>query len=268
MKRLHFNYEMKLEFDSPVHDHRYSVRCMPQSTERQQIEELHITVSPEESIGESSDSFGNRCIYGYTSREHRLFSIEASGTSLVGLANRKKAEDLHKLGMYRYQSFYTAPGPCLLRYGNSFTFHPQQTDLEKSILMMRKLHADFSYVSGATSYRTLAEEAMLLGKGVCQDYSHILISLCRQKGILARYTVGMLLGEGLSHAWVEVYDQGYWYGLDPTNNLLVEDQHIKISHGRDYRDCPINQGVFSGTARQTQSIHVRVEELPLAGKVL
>ena len=101
---------------------------------------------------------------------------------------------------------------------------------------------------------------MELGCGVCQDYSHILISLCHLAGIPARYVVGMLTGEGASHAWVEIYQDEKWYALDPTNNLIVDDEHIKISHGRDYRDCLINQGVFTGCAKQTQEIQVVVEE--------
>lgn len=256
---------MSLDFDSPIRDHRFSVRCMPQTTERQTVEALSVTVLPEESLSESWDSFGNRCIYGYTSSEHNRFSITASGIVLAGMSLRRKARDLHQLGMYRYQSHYTKPGPCLKEYASRFTFSPELGDREKGICLMRQLHQDFSYVQGVTSYDTSAEEALQLGKGVCQDYSHILISLCRAHGILARYVVGMLMGEGLSHAWVEVYDDGYWYGLDPTNNIIVDDQHIKLSHGRDYKDCPINQGVFSGTAKQTQRIRVRVTELSFDG---
>lgn len=260
MKRLHFDYEMKLEFDSPIWDHRFTVRCMPGTTERQQVEEESVSVIPEESLGNFRDSFENMCIYGYARGEHQLFSIKASGIVLVGLSSRKKADDLYKLGMYRYQSAYTKQGPALYEYSSQFSFPGEQGNLEKSLAMMHRLHQDFSYVQGVTSYSTTAEEALSLGKGVCQDYSHILISLCRSHEILARYVVGMLLGEGLSHAWVEIYDGGYWYGLDPTNNLIVEDQHIKISHGRDYRDCPINQGVFNGCAGQTQTIRVDVKE--------
>ena len=67
-------------------------------------------------------------------------------------------------------------------------------------------------------------------------------------------------GEGASHAWVEIYENGCWYAVDPTNNLIVDDAHIKISHGRDYKDCLINQGVFTGSAGQNQEIHVLVQE--------
>lgn len=111
-----------------------------------------------------------------------------------------------------------------------------------------------------TAIQTTAEEAMALGMGVCQDYSHILLSLCRMEHIPSRYVVGMLIGEGLSHAWVEICDNGHWIALDPTNNLIVDDQHIKISSGRDYQDCIINQGLFVGQTTQVQTIHVSVTE--------
>ncbi len=87
-----------------------------------------------------------------------------------------------------------------------------------------------------------------------------MISLLRLRGIKARYVVGMLMGEGLSHAWVEAEDNGLWYALDPTNFQMVTDQHIKISHGRDYQDCRINQGLFYGPAHQQQEISVIVQK--------
>ena len=65
-------------------------------------------------------------------------------------------------------------------------------------------------------------------------------------------------GEGVSHAWVEICANGIWYGMDPTNDKLVDDTYIKISHGRDYKDCIVNRGVFTGTGTQTQSVHVNV----------
>lgn len=127
---------------------------------------------------------------------------------------------------------------------------------------MRRLYQDFHYEQGVTDISTTAEEALLLGKGVCQDYSHIMLSLCRMERIPSRYVVGMLMGEGLSHAWVEICSDGHWIALDPTNNLVVDTQHIKISSGRDYQDCIINQGVFTGFASQVQHIQVSVKEIP------
>ena len=125
---------------------------------------------------------------------------------------------------------------------------------------MHKLHQDLSYEKGVTTFQTTAEEAMKLKKGVCQDYAHILIALLRMMKIPARYVVGMMIGEGFSHAWVEMEADGRWYGLDPTNDVLVGENYIKISHGRDYNDCIVNKGVFTGMASQKQDISVIVCE--------
>ena len=165
------------------------------------------------------------------------------------------------LGMYRYQSQFTKPGSAIKAFAKTFSFAPEATGYEKAMAYMARLHECFSYVPGVTDIGTTAEEAMEKGQGVCQDYSHILLSLCRMEHIPARYVVGMLMGEGLSHAWVEVCDKGRWFALDPTNNLVVDDQHIRISVGRDYEDCTINQGFFVGTATQQQEARVLVEEI-------
>ena len=125
---------------------------------------------------------------------------------------------------------------------------------------MHKLHQDLSYEKGVTTFQTTAEEAMKLKKGVCQDYAHILIALLRMMRIPARYVVGMMIGEGFSHAWVEMEADGRWYGLDPTNDVFVGENYIKISHGRDYNDCIVNKGVFTGMASQKQDISVIVCE--------
>lgn len=260
MKELHFRYAMKISFDSPVCRHRFTVKCIPQSNERQRIDNLVVSVFPNQSLAEDRDSFGNRCIFGHSEMEHERFEIVVEGDARTGLAPVETGEAPHMLGRYRYQTFYTIPGEKINAYFKSFSFSEETGDYEKSIQMMHRLYEDFRYVPGATSIQTTAEEAMELGCGVCQDYSHILISLCHLAGIPARYVVGMLLGEGASHAWVEIYENGKWYALDPTNNLIVDDQHIKISKGRDYKDCLINQGVFTGWAKQTQQIQVIVKE--------
>ena len=95
---------------------------------------------------------------------------------------------------------------------------------------------------------------------VRQDYAQILIALCHLEKIPARYVAGMMIGEGASHAWVEICQDGIWYGLDPTNNKLVDDDYIKLSHGRDASDCLINRGVIVGGGEQTQDIKVHVWE--------
>ncbi len=260
MKELHFEYHMKLSFDTPVEKHRFTLKCIPRSGERQEISGLSVDICPKEFLSSYEDSFGNMSIYGYAEGKHTQFSALVAGIARTGLATFETAKEDHKIGMYRYQTDYTVPGPAIRSFADGISFSPEDTCLEKALHYMKELYRQFRYAQGATDIFTTAEQAMAAGCGVCQDYSHILLSLCRIQHIPARYVVGMLMGEGLSHAWVEVCCDGRWIALDPTNNLIVNDQHIKISSGRDYRDCTVNQGVFVGQTRQAQEVSVKVWE--------
>ncbi|WP_165052686.1 MULTISPECIES: transglutaminase family protein [unclassified Adlercreutzia] len=112
----------------------------------------------------------------------------------------------------------------------------------------------FEYAPGATDTTTTAAEAYEAGRGVCQDYAHVLIALCRALGIPARYVTGLMVGEGATHAWVEVHDGERWRGLDPTHNCVVDDRYMLFATGRDFEDCPIERGMFRGKAEQTQKV--------------
>lgn len=261
MKELTFYYMLRIRFSAPVTNHRFTVRCVPQDNDCQKIRALNVRILPRESLSYSRDSFGNYCIFGHCNEPHDLFLAEAKGEAVTGLREAQYGGPEHLAGRFRYQTDYTRPGKNLAEFFRDFTFREGSANLEKARLMMKALYECFSYVPGATDFETTAEEAFSLGKGVCQDYAHILLSLCRMAGIPARYVVGMLLGEGASHAWVEIYDSEYWYALDPTNPGTAEEDHIKISSGRDYADCVINQGIMAGQARQTQEVEVRVEPL-------
>ncbi|MCC8045038.1 MAG: transglutaminase family protein [Clostridiales bacterium] len=288
MKDLLFEYDMHLDFEPPVEEHRFTLKCIPQTDERQLINRLDVEVYPKEFLSTDKDSFGNYSIYGYTKGKHDRFFARVRGQARTGLAEYLPAKEEHQIGLFKYQTDYTRPGPAILEFAKQFEgaaekyeeacraavvskeITPDNTEparalmtpaLEFAVTMMHTLYENFSYVKGVTDVHTTAEEAMALGKGVCQDYAHILLSLCRIHRIPCRYVVGMLIGEGLSHAWVEVCDGSHWYAIDPTNNLIVDDQHIKISSGRDYHDCIVSQGVFVGRTKQTQTVAVRVKEV-------
>ena len=261
MKKLHFIYKMKLTFDPPVYRHRFTLKCTPRTDARQEILELEEEIYPKEFLSEDEDSFGNLCVFGYAAGPHDCFSARIEGVARTGLSPAVPAGPEHMVGMYRYQTDSTRPGPSICSFAGTFHFKSGATALDKAYAFMDGLYGRFSYVQGVTGVSTTAEQALALGEGVCQDYSHILLSLCRMERIPCRYVVGMLEGEGLSHAWVEIYHDGGWVALDPTNHCPVGDQHIKISSGRDYRDCLINQGLFTGRSAQRQEISVAVNEL-------
>jgi transglutaminase-like putative cysteine protease len=106
------------------------------------------------------------------------------------------------------------------------------------------------YQRGVTTVSTPAAEALALGAGLCQDYAHIMLAICRAAGLPARYISGHLLGEGGSHAWVEVLllnqQTGDWeaWPLDPTNHCEARYKYITIAVGRDYADVTPTSGSF------------------------
>ena len=126
---------------------------------------------------------------------------------------------------------------------------------------MDEVFKTFVYTPASPTIRTTAEEAFAQRKGVCQDYAHVMLSVCRHVGLTARYIAGLLGGEGATHAWVEIYHDGLWVGLDPTHNRMVDDNYITIAHGRDYRDCMLDIGIFSGCdVKQDQWVNASVHE--------
>ena len=149
-----------------------------------------------------------------------------------------------QLGPYRRATPLTSPGPALTALGEALP------DSDPASAVMALLSERFTYLPGSTHAATTAEEAAVLMQGVCQDEAHIMLALLRMKGIPCRYVMGYMLGEGSTHAWVEVLHEARWLGLDPTNHREVNDEYITIAAGRDANDCPVNRGIFSGGAKQ------------------
>jgi transglutaminase-like putative cysteine protease len=110
------------------------------------------------------------------------------------------------------------------------------------------VYGTMHYQNGVTSVTTTASEALALGKGLCQDYAHLMLSLCRAAHLAAQYVSGHLLGKGGSHAWVEVFlptEHGLGlFAFDPTNNRHPHLGYITVAVGRDYRDVSPTSGSF------------------------
>ncbi|HLZ29610.1 MAG TPA: transglutaminase family protein [Chloroflexota bacterium] len=105
-----------------------------------------------------------------------------------------------------------------------------------------------TYQVGVTGTQTPASMALHLGRGVCQDYAHILLGVLRTLGIPCRYVSGHLLGEGPPHAWVEVLIDDAVVAYDPTHHRRVGLNYITVATGRDFADVTSTSGVFSGAA--------------------
>ncbi|HYO21042.1 MAG TPA: transglutaminase family protein, partial [Flavisolibacter sp.] len=124
----------------------------------------------------------------------------------------------------------------------------------------------FKYLKGITNVETTVDEILVHRAGVCQDFVHLMLQMLRTLRVPSRYVSGYICpnkngmrGEGATHAWVEAWIPGYgWAGIDPTNNVWVTNNHVKLAVGRNFNDCSPVKGSFKGPAIQKLSVYVSV----------
>jgi transglutaminase-like putative cysteine protease len=135
--------------------------------------------------------------------------------------------------------------------------------------MSELINHDFTYQPGVTDVTTSIDQIVAGRQGVCQDFAHLLLGMCRSVGIPARYASGYLVerggadehspsrGLGASHAWVEAFTPTHgWRGFDPTNNLVANEHYVKIAIGRDYSDVPPTRGTYHGGPTESMTVAV------------
>lgn len=264
--RLRFEYNWILDFSESVEDQCFSMLCLPRDTERQRVLETRTEVRPDTRILRDADGLGNPMLYGAVRDPHASFQLRTEGLVETKPALYEEWQDPADpaLYLYRVPSAFTAPGPALEAAFRELEKDAPEDAYGKLLHYTKGVHSLLRYEPGRTGVRTTAEEAVTIGAGVCQDYAHALIALLRMAGLPARYVVGLMRGEGESHAWAEANCKGWWYGVDPTNSLLIDESYIKFSHGRDYGDCMISRGLFRNP-RATQTMKVSVSVAPEEG---
>lgn len=260
MKQLRFDYAMLIDYSIAVSKCNFTIKCIPQDNKRQQIKNIRIELVPNTKYSEGVDGLGNKQIYGLNQVPHSSFSFRISGEAITGLADYEEDENDNISMIFRFPHGLNRAGDSILEYYEQVNPLEERDVYRKAIRLMNRLYKDFHYKPNSTTITTSAEEAFKQGCGVCQDFAHIYIALLHLAGIPARYVTGLIVGEGASHAWVEILYNGKWYGLDPTNNMLVSNEHIRIGIGRDASDCMINRGIMHGGGYHTQKINVNVTE--------
>jgi transglutaminase-like putative cysteine protease len=131
----------------------------------------------------------------------------------------------------------------------------------------------FAYAPSLTTVSTHPVDVLRMRKGVCQDFAHIMLGMCRSLGIPARYVSGYFFNPDrasseteASHAWVEVFLPGYgWKGIDPTHNRVPDTRYVKIATGRDYGDIRPLSGTFRGRGTREMIVEVQVTRLDAPG---
>ena len=157
----------------------------------------------------------------------------------------------------------------LADYAMSFVERNDYDLLDTLLDINRTIHDEYAYIQGATTVFTTAFEVYVNRRGVCQDFTNLMICLARLLGVPARYACGYIytgprgdnqVQSEASHAWVQVYlPQLGWKGFDPTNGILTQTDHVRVAIGRNYLDAtPTSGTIFVGGGGETLSVDVKV----------
>lgn len=151
------------------------------------------------------------------------------------------------------------------KYQGIFQIDKSKSIAENIMALNEWVYLHIYFKAGVTHIGTLLDEIIEKRNGVCQDFSHLFIAIARENSIPARYVSGYLhqgdgyFGDSQMHAWVEAFiPKVGWVGYDPTNNIMANHNHIKVSHGKDYNDCAPIKGIIYTTGKNETKYSVEV----------
>lgn len=281
---LKVQHRTEYRYSKPVSNSSNQLRLTPINTVYQRCRSSLISVLPATKLAHYEDLNGHRVHYFEIPRAHQRLSISSQAT-----VETTPPVDLQQLpyGIHRQQlaqckgleachphlqnSTFVECSPRAWR--QALDIQGNCTDVfQTCYALMQYIFANYRYQPGATTVATHANEVLASQTGVCQDFAHAMLAMCRSIEIPARYVSGYcfdttgeegLRGSTASHAWVDVYLPNYgWIGLDPTNNQLVDERYIVLAKGRDYRDVAPVMGTFSGAgASSTLSVNVQIDKI-------
>lgn len=278
MPRFLIHHVTKYTYPEPVRDSANQMMLYPVKDEYQDVQSQKITISDEPFVEVYKDYYGNEIGSFMNITPHTQLRID-SNISVITKARELPADDKPAEVQWHYlqEIQYIIPYIDFLKqeYFSKLDEVKEIADPElfkdKTVYqtvqeLNERVYNDFKYIKGITTVETTLDEIWNLKAGVCQDFAHILLVMLRLLNIPARYVSGYvcpkdssLRGEGATHAWVEAYIPYYgWLGIDPTNNCMVNDLHVRLAIGRNFSDCSPMKGNYKGTAKQTLEVGVSV----------
>ena len=274
--RLEISHQTQYLYAQPVRESSNDLRLKPVSNEHQTVEWHELKIRPQAVLRSYEDFYANTVHHFEVNAAHSELSIESRcrvSTNLrnfldpdatpASLARRSECIRMERCFDYLQDSNYVKGSPELWRLALDAT--DGQSDMwQAAQALNRFVQSHLAYTPLATTALTSAAEALERRVGVCQDFAHVLIGLCRSIQLPALYVSGYFFTPGVqaSHAWVEVYipDVG-WRALDPTHATQPDERYVKTAVGRDYADVAPTRGHYKGTVQRTIRVDVTVEEI-------
>ena len=277
-------------YEASVASTRCALRLIPCEASGQKLLRGTINILPEpDIISERTDFFGNQITDVLVRKPHSKLCIElaalvevsrleppylsqtlpweSAARAALAVSSLSNAAPVHWL----YPSRYVRLHQEITDYAR-ISFSPGRPILEAADEFMRRIQKDFTYDPKSTDIATPLLQSFQSRRGVCQDFAHIMLAGLRGLGLPAAYVSGYirtipapgqayLEGADASHAWVSLWcgDANGWLQLDPTNGIIVRDEHIMVALGRDYADVSPIDGIIVSAGKQELDVSVTIK---------
>jgi transglutaminase-like putative cysteine protease len=274
----------RFTYDEPITSTVMEVRMQPRSDRNQRCLRFEINISPTTQPQGRKDYLGNAIHVFDIPGQHKYLAIKTESTvevqPLPPLPDALTADDwdaldaavVNDFALYDMliKSHFAQPTEKLRAFGAEINASRRADPLTVVREINSAIYQSFDYIQNITRVDSPIDDALDKRLGVCQDFAHVMIALLRDLRIPCRYVSGYLYhirdadrsDPDASHAWVEAWLPGMgWVGFDPTNNIVCNEQHIRVAVGRDYADVPPTKGVFIGEAESELEVEVKVTEL-------
>jgi transglutaminase-like putative cysteine protease len=261
-------------YASPVSDSFNEVRLHPVSDEWQHVNDFLLKVLPATRLRHHRDFYSNVVHHFEIPEPHKTLLVESllhvttrprppllESETPFPLARIGEAAREPRIFDFLQESRFVDLSPQTWRFALDAA-HESPDTWQAALAIMRFVHTHVKYESKSTHVHTHMSDVLREQRGVCQDFAHVMIGLCRALKIPALYVSGYLATEiaSATHAWMEVLIPGIgWRGLDPTHNCQSNENYVKIAVGRDYADVPPVTGNYKGTTDRKMEISVKIK---------
>lgn len=285
--RFDISFMTRFTYPSPVAESQNELRACPLGDDRQHVLHYRVVTSPSARVGTYTDYWGTRVDTFGVRTSHDVLEVMAEMT--VETAPPARIVSAPRTDLLEDPAFrdthveYLRPSPHA-DWGPGVAAEARRRadlvggDLVTMVLALhRSVGTSLTYTPGATYVGVPVDDVLDRGEGVCQDFAHLVIAMCRSLGVPARYVSGYLFAVDerggtdpdvdevavQTHAWVEAAipepdGSVRWMPLDPTNQQEVGPRHVKIGHGRDYDDLAPLRGTYKGSATHDLDVAVRM----------
>jgi transglutaminase-like putative cysteine protease len=266
---LRVEHTTEFEYDEPIAEAYTELRLRPLEGGGQHCSSFRLATEPfGVRVREYRDHLGNDVHHFDVLESHERLAVTAVSEVMTPAwftGDRRQPTPL-ELHDFLSPTGYTPFAGAVISLAKDES--TEGSGFERASRLMATVRDKLVYEPGATDVQTRADEVLALGRGVCQDFAHVMLAACRCVGIAARYVSGYLYDPTLegdnaaSHAWVDIWDEERgWIALDPTHNRGQTESYVRVAVGRDYADVPPTRGVYKGAANETLLVRVALHSI-------